>query len=364
MVSSSSILADVSENSGFESFVSSPAFRNTFLVLSALLVAFILYKVLAPYFVRIDNVFFVSGAPGTGKDLICSDYARKRWRVAMNRFKFSRFFSKIFRKPCKVEEPAFHASIPVLLQREVKIGKWVICKRIVSKPITEDILLLKKRLPNGSIIYISDINRFVNQWTYKLSCVQKNIAEFISEFRQYTKGGYFIANCQQSDQVAKEIRNCFGSCINLLHHHNFLFVHWSEMRRISLSENMTAIETKNNDDKNTNRSNLYLLVSPFIRRYDTYAYYGRVVEMDVVQAPEYKKANTNVFITLPTRDVSPNTKGVEDDFYSTKFKFDKLALVLYLFSSVALGILAISAKLGAGFLIGLPLIFVLWALER
>src|SRR5574344_1625425 len=351
MPSSSSILDEVGSNvpNGFSDFLTSPQVRNTLLVLLALLVVYFVYKFLAPYFVRIDNVFFVSGAPGTGKALLCSDYAIKRWKGAMRRWRFASFASKITRKPCKFEKPAFYSSIPVLLAREVKIGKKVIKPVVVSKPLTKEILLLQERLPNGSIVYISDINRFVNQWSYKLANVQKNIAEFISEFRQYTKGGYFIANCQQSDQVAKEIRNCFGSCINLLHHHNFLFVHWSEMRRISLSENMTAIETKNNDDKNTNRSNIFMLVSPFLRRYDTFAYYGRVADMQVSGGEPYKKANTNVFISIPTNEIATRTKGFDDDNYSTYFKFRVADFVLYLVGAVALGVVLGLCKLGWGF---------------
>ena len=333
-------------------------------VLLALLVAFVVYKFLAPYFVRIDNVFFVSGAPGTGKDLLCSDYARKRWKVAYRKRKVSLLVSKVTKKPCKVEEPAFYSSIPVLLAREVNIGKKVLKPAILSKPLTKSILLLQERLPNGSIVYISDINRFVNQWSFKLPCVQRNIAEFISEFRQYTKGGYFIANCQQSDQVAKEIRNCFGSCINLLHHHNVLFVHWSEMRRVSLSENVTAVETKNNDDKNVNRSNLFIFLNPFFRRYDTYAYYGRVAEMPLSGGEPYRKANTNVFIELPAGEQPSAVKTFDDDNYSTRFQFDRLALVAYLFGAVVLGSLAVVANLGAGFVIGFPLLVLTLAFER
>jgi hypothetical protein len=365
--SSSSISSvDSSTSETISSFWQRGDVKAILITLAVLLGIWIIGKFLAPYFVRIDNVFFVSGAPGTGKDLICSDYALKRYTCAMRKYNFAHFVSKLTRKPCNVEKPAFYSSVPILLKREVKLFGKVLKPAIISKSLTKSILLLQDRVPNGSIVYISDINRFVNQWSYKLPCVQKNIAEFISEYRQYSKGGYFICNCQQSDQVAKEIRNCFGSCINLLHHHHFAFVHWSEMRRVSLGENVTAIETKNNDDKNTNRSNLFVLVNPFIRRYDTYAYYGRVAEMDVCASNPYKKANTNVFIEMPKGEERMAVKTFDDDKYSTYFKFDKLAFFLYLCFALLLGILLtlIFKSCGLGFVIGLPMLVCLFALER
>src|SRR5574344_670618 len=114
MPSSSSILDEVGSNvpNGFSDFLTSPQVRNTLLVLLALLVVYFVYKFLAPYFVRIDNVFFVSGAPGTGKDLLCSDYALKRYTCAMRKYNFAHFVSKLTRKPCKVEKPAFYSSVP------------------------------------------------------------------------------------------------------------------------------------------------------------------------------------------------------------------------------------------------------------
>ena len=94
---------------------------------------------------------------------------------------------------------------------------------MISKEIDLEVLLLRKRLPEYSIVYISDINRFINQWSYKNINIQENVSEFISEFRHYTKGGYFICNSQASSQVAKEVRNTFGKSEICSHLNDFLF---------------------------------------------------------------------------------------------------------------------------------------------
>lgn len=138
------------------------------------------------------------------------------------------------------------------------------------------------------------------------------------------------------------------------------------MRRVTIGENVTAIETKNNDDKNTNRSNLFLFVNPFFRRYDTYAYYGRVADMNVVESKPYEKANTNVFIDIPKGNERKAVKTFDDGNYSTFFRFDWLTFSLYLIFSLIIGIAitAIFKENGYCFILGLPLLVCLFALER
>lgn len=333
-------------------------------LLGAVVLIWIIYRIAAPYFVRIDHVFFCSGAPGTGKDLVCSDYARKRYIVAWRSWKFDCLHVKFHNKFHKKnkweysEMPRFYSSIPILIRR-----RFLWMKEVISEPITADLLLLRKRPANNSVCYISDINRFVNQWSFENPNVKDNLAEFISEYRHYTKDGYFICNAQNSDQVAKEIRNCMGSCINLLHHHHFLFVHWSEMRRISLGEDVKAIETKNNDDKNVNRSNLFLLVNPFFRRYDSNAYYGRVAFMPILEGRRYQKANTNVFFKLPTQKVEKRVSEEEND-YSTYFVTSYGRMVFWGILALILGIVATAFMKNGFVLLVLMLVWLYFALER
>lgn len=311
------------------------------IIVLVILIIYIVYKFFAPYFVRIDNAFYVSGSMGTGKDVLSHGYALKRYKVALRSYKLKKFFNDLFnrfrkvgkKKVFTVEKPEFYSTVPVLIS--YGFGK----KKIISKPVTLDIVLLRKRIPHKSVVYISDINRMINQWSYKNDNVIDNIAEFISMFRQYTKGGYFIANSQGSFQVAKEIRGVFGKIRNNLNFKRFLFFYRIEGRTITVSEDVLNVEQGDADNRfNGNVTYVYGFLNPFIRRYDTYAYYGRVYNMSIEKVKEYEKANTNYFLDIPKEKINSLVYS-EDNDYSVYFKLDKLKMVLYLFGFTVLGLL-------------------------
>ena len=288
-------------------------------LLVGIIAIYFLWKFFSPYFVRITHIFYVSGSPGTGKDVLCSKYALARYKLAIRTYRFEAFANKLknlFRSKAKrvkfdKEKPILMTSIPLLIGwRKVKVKGKLFKKRIpiISKEIDLEVLLLRKRLPEYSVVYISDINRFINQWSYKNINIQENVSEFISEFRHYTKGGYFICNSQASSQVAKEVRNTFGKVRNLLSFKRFLFFFYKiEGRTITLSEDVLSVEQGDADKKNINSTNIYGFLNPFVYRYDTYAYYGRITEMEFTSSKNYITTNTNYFFDLPNNKVEPLT---------------------------------------------------------
>lgn len=317
------------------------------IIVASLFLLYFLYRFFAPYFIRITHIFYVSGSPGTGKDVISHKYALARYKLAVRKYKKEKFFfnlRQLFKKKTNrlkylEKEPVFMSSIPILIK--FKKGNPVI-----SHPIDFDVLLLQKRLPNYSVIYISDINRFINQWSYKNENVQENISEFISEYRHYTKGGYFIANSQASSQVAKEIRNTFGKVRNLLSFKKLLWFYKIEGRTITLSEDVLAVEQGDADKKNLNSSNIYGFLNPFIYRYDTYAYHGRITEMSFSKIERYYTKNTNTFFEIPAKKVQPLTINELKD-YKVYFKFKKFKAFIYFIIFSILG-LVISALFSHG----------------
>lgn len=310
---------------------------------------YFLWKFFSPYFVRITHIFYVSGSPGTGKDVLCSKYALARYKLAMRKYRFEVFVSKIknlFKSKAKKvkfdkEKPILMTSIPLLMGwRKVKVKGKLFRKRIpiISKEIDLEVLLLRKRLPEYSVVYISDINRFINQWSYKNINIQENVSEFISEFRHYTKGGYFICNSQASSQVAKEVRNTFGKVRNLLSFKRFLFFFYKiEGRTITLSEDVLSVEQGDADKKNINSTNIYGFLNPFVYRYDTYAYYGRITEMEFTRSKNYITTNTNYFFDLPNNKVEPLTIN-ELKEYRKYFRIEYLKIILWLFPFLIVGL--------------------------
>lgn len=319
-------------------------------ILVGIVVLYFLYKFFAPYFVRITHIFYVSGSPGTGKDVVSSKYALARYSLAVRKYRIEKFVNKVknvFRSKIKrvvfeKEAPILMSSIPLLMGwRKVKVkGKFFKVRvPIISREIDLEVLLLQKRLPEYSVVYISDINRFINQWSYKNLNIQENVSEFISEFRHYTKGGYFIANSQASSQVAKEIRNTFGKVRNLLSFKKFLFFFYRiEGRTITLSEDVLSVEQGDADKKNVNSTNIYGFLNPFVYRYDTYAYYGRITEMEYTTSKDYLTSNTNYFFDLPVDKVDTLTIN-ELKEYRKFFRINYLKMIFMFFPFLFLGLL-------------------------
>ncbi|MEM0173550.1 MAG: hypothetical protein QXI16_03475 [Sulfolobaceae archaeon] len=304
-------------------------------VIVVIFLAYLLFKFLNPYFIKINNIFYVNGSPGTGKDVMSSNYAYKRYLANLRRYKTRYRLYKVFskKKLNTLEKPIFYSSIPFLIRYSKKAKK-----RIISKPLTLDMLLLKKRMPNGSVVYISDLNRFINQYEYTNPNLINNVSEFITEFRQYTKGGYFICNSQATSQIPKEIRNTFGQARTNLSFKVYLgFIYRINGRNITISDDVINTETGDNDNVN-NSTNVWGFFNPFIKRYDTYAYYGRVHDMSIENPKQYEYSNTNNFLKLPKKQENPNTIDHYGTYLKT-FKFNKLKYFLSLGFMVILALI-------------------------
>ena len=317
---------------------------NFLIVLAVLLGLFFLVKLLSPYFVRITTVFYVSGSMGTGKDVLSHKYALARYRVArreyvmrkkVHNFK-QKFLKPSLRVPYGEDAPLFLSTVPVLIKYHKKLEK-----QIISSKLTLDTILLKERMPRGSVVYISDINRMINQYAYKNINVVKHVSEYITMFRQYTKGGYIIVNSQASFQVAKEIRGLFGKIRNNLSFKKFLCFYRIEGRTITLSEDVINVEQGDADSKDVNTSYIYGFLNPFIRRYDTYAYYGRVYNLPVHEGQMFKKANTNYFLDIPEKLTATWVDNIDND-YKVNFELDFRQMVKYAFIFSLVGLVGVA----------------------
>jgi hypothetical protein len=90
-------------------------------------------------------------------------------------------------------------------------------------------------------------------------------------------------------------------------------------------------------------------LNPFVYRYDTYAYYGRITEMDFTQSKNYLTSNTNYFFDLPIEKVEPLTIN-ELKEYRKFFRVDYLKMILMFFPFAVFGLL-LTALLKSGILL-------------
>ena len=242
---------------------------------------YILIKIIPRlYVLKIDNTMMFTGAPGTGKtnemiNMALKLYSRSKLKVWIH--------NKISKN--KWEKPKLYSNIPIRVSKK----EW-------STDLKIEHLLLTERQNNRSITVITEIGKVASQYDWQNLNVQDNLNDYISLYRHYTLGGYFLCDDQSSDNVAVNIRRRLGTVVNMLHFRKLWFIYWVKMRNITISEDIKTIE---DDSAETNMRWRFGLFPLFKKKYDTYAFserYNSVPKMTTVFHSKYK---TNKITALP-----------------------------------------------------------------
>jgi len=232
------------------------------------------------YFLKVDNTLMFTGAPGTGKTNAMVVMALKLYRKTLRKVRRHNTF-----KRDKWEEPVLYSNIPIRLNRST----W-------STVLKKEHLLLTERINHRSVTVITEIGKIASQYDWNNLNVQDNLNDFISLYRQYTLGGYFLCDDQSSDNVAVTIRRRLGTVINMLHFRRFWKIYWVKMRNITVSEDIKTIE---DDSAETNMRWKVGLFPLFYSNYDTYAFSERYNSVPKGLLLYFKQYKTNKIMDLP-----------------------------------------------------------------
>ena len=218
-------------------------------IIIAIITILILYVWLKPYFIKYDTTLLFTGGLGTGKTLSAVKKTGikifkkmrltvrfRNWKITQinkikiihnNRIKkqYERNLDKgkrIHRKQCKFWElntkyelPRFITNIPVRI-RKGKHEEW-------STVLEKDMLLLKKRIPEYSVILIDEFPQLINQFNWSIKEVQDNVNEFATFFRHYI-GGKLILTAQADSEIVKQVRSKMNTYYHLSNFRKFLFI--------------------------------------------------------------------------------------------------------------------------------------------
>ncbi len=278
------------------------------LIILAILLIYILLKV---YFEKYDNAVAYTGGLGSGKTfravvLSCKLLKRNRCRFYFENFKI--WLKNMFKKKTKKleylkEKPMLYSNIPIFIKQKhskfktynvVELKQAIIIndkpikfltrkqvedlnidkreiKRYIESSIelTEDYLLLQKRLNYKSVTLIDEFGSYVNQYEYNNPNAIYTLDEFVRLYRQYTKGGYLIVTEQCSDSICKPIRVRLNKIFNLMNFRNYLNLFYSvNIREMSISEDIKTIESENAEDNMKTTFGVF----PLKKKYDTFCY--------------------------------------------------------------------------------------------
>ncbi len=273
----------------------------------------IIYFIIKLYLIKYDTIIAYTGGLGSGKSLMSAKMAVKLtrknrgkvWRYNHIWYYVKRFFSKKEKKDNikKINDrPMLYSSIPLNFRTNL------FSKKEWSIELTEEHLLLQKKINEKSVVFIDEIGSFANQFQYKNPNILDNFNEFVRLFRHYTKGGYFVCNDQCSENIVLEVRRRINQVYNLMHFKKFWFIYIVKIRNISISEEIKTIEEQNTED------NMRTLIGfmPSKGLYDTYCYSERYNTVPLHEEKKYKKLKKNTLLSVSLIKKEKKTTSKEE----------------------------------------------------
>lgn len=297
------------------------------LFIAIIVIAFIVYKFLKPYFIKYDTTILFCGGLGSGKTLNSVKTALKMYKKNIFKWKIKRKWikttnkikqinykikTKIFKsKKAKTpilkiipEKPLFYSTIPIQINKKTQ-----------SIKLTKEHLILKKRINQNSIVLIDELPNIVNQFNWNIEIVQNNLNEFITYFRHYING-YLIINGQAVSEIVKQVRvklNSYYWCYNF---QKFLFIFYRvRILNNQISENQVSLSSEFIED----HTKWTYGILPF-KKYNSRAYkhrYDKLIASDNTNFNS-KDLTTNKIIRFDTR-----LSELDDDYKEQKAIQDK-----------------------------------------
>lgn len=231
-----------------------------------------------------DTLMIFTGGLGAGKSYMSAVTVKRAYRKQMKKWRQRKHLPG-YEKP-----PLVYSSIPYKYARD----KWAV-------KLTEEHLLLQRRIRPLSVVFLDEIDVFANQFHYNNPCIinqsggrlDGNFDEFCRLFRHYTRGGRLISNSQSIDNLNLVIRRRMNVEVNLTGLKVYTFPPILQSYKVMFRHRTGNVEVTDSkkDILNDYQPQRGLMLLPF-RMYDTYCYsrrYDRVPYKDEETYTEWKK---------------------------------------------------------------------------
>lgn len=222
---------------------------------------------------RIGALALITGGVKCGKSTFSVALVRREYKARVRATKFKNFFAKIFRKPLR-ELPLVYSNVPLAMP---------------YVPLTDDLLLRKKRFVYGSVIYVQEASLVADSQLIKDMDINQRLLLFNKLIGHETKGGCLIYDTQSISDVHYSIKRCLSEYF-YIHHLTkwipfFLIAHVEENR---YSDDGSVISTQNEDIENKLKK--VIIPKRTWKYFDTYCYSILTDDLPV----ENKKVDNNI----------------------------------------------------------------------
>lgn len=223
-----------------------------------------------------------TGGVGSGKTFMSVRQAIKCYQRALSAWRKQRIKAVIMRREVP-EKPLLFSNIPIMYK-----------KKFTSCELTPDILLLQRRIPEGSVVLIDEVSAFLNQFEYAKNNNVKLFDEFCRLCRQYFNGNVII-NDQCSSNIVLQIRRRLNTIYNLSKHRYFFGVTMVKVREINISDEILSVDTKDTN----NEVQTLITFGNFFKHYESRCYRYRYEVLDGVDPVYHDAKFTTELLTCP-----------------------------------------------------------------
>lgn len=261
-----------------------------------------------------DTITCFTGGVGSGKSFCATKAASREYTRALLVYAIRKPFYRLLKRDPE-KQPLLLTNTPVYLKRRQRLLLWITGNGApkYSWRLTPDHLMLKAKIPEGSVILIDEFSATLTQFDFKSPNVEI-LDEFVRWCRHYFNGRIIICD-QCSENIVLQVRRRFNLVHNTLRTRSFPFGRSKifgkfnlfslvSYRLIYISEEIKDVGKADEKGSETESKEIgirwafYFL--PFWRKlYETRAYKHRYDTVPEVQAQGYQKAYTNFIIKIP-----------------------------------------------------------------
>ncbi|MBO8462135.1 MAG: hypothetical protein IAA85_05435, partial [Firmicutes bacterium] len=145
--------------------------------------------------------------------------------------------------------------------------------------VSKEILLLKEKIPNGSIMLLDEFGTIASQYGYTEEQIRTDISEFVRFYGHYTKQkGLLIVIDQSTDRILKEVRVSLGAIYETSEFSKIGFI-----GKQKIIKYQNTIQTEYAVQKEQIKNKYYLLLK---KNYDPYCYSERINNLNYTKAVE------------------------------------------------------------------------------
>lgn len=226
-----------------------------YLIVLGLITFFVIIWLRKFKFPKVGSLCLITGGVKTGKTTFGVALAISEYKKAMRSWRIRKVFARLLRRDVP-EQPLLYSNIPLT---------------VPYSPITTDILLRKRRVRFGSVLFISEASLVADSQMFRDMDLNNRLLLFNKLIGHSTHGGKVIYDTQSIGDLHYSIKRCLSEFFYIHHVVKFIpFFLLVYLREDRYSDDGVVINTNPSDVEDTLKR--VLVRKSTWKKFDTYCY--------------------------------------------------------------------------------------------